>query len=82
MKLFVAGKEFEITLRIWTGEGWSEDFFHDVETGYRDGLSVDTDDFNALVEYWETEVKSQNETGKSESFTSECGELSLEVREV
>ena len=82
MKLFVAEKEFEITLRAWTGENWSEDFFHDMETGYSDGITVDPDDFKSLVEYWESEVDLHNTTGKSGAFTSECGELSLEVREV
>ena len=75
MKYIVNNIEKNITLKVWDGAQYSPDFFYDMEIDMgvdpvnEDGSRVVSEQrYNAIVDYWTSEVETANGGGWSEQF--------------
>lgn len=81
MLLVVNGKDYKLSLRKWNeaDQQYEPDFFHDVETEYTDGQEVSGENFEALCDFWESEVADFNAWKTTEIFGEPEGTLLFEV---
>lgn len=77
MKFNVNGQIKEVTLKEWQGDGYSPDFFGDMEVNFPATHEVEEggstiicteEEFSELVEWWEDEVKAYNKGKDTEAL--------------
>lgn len=70
MTLFIkeTGEQKSLSLKVWDGKRWGDDFFHDVECNLVDGSEITAKQYVEVVDYWESEVADHNNGMDTEQF--------------
>lgn len=70
MLFIVNGVEKRITLRKWDERSsrWGEDMFPDLETDHTNGCDVTPEEYQDIIDYWESELEAYTDGYASEHF--------------
>lgn len=70
MKLYIkeTGETKTLSMKVWDDNQWGVDFFNDAECNVRDGSTVTSDQYQGIVDYWQSEVNDHNNGMDTEQF--------------
>lgn len=71
MTLYVNGVAKNVELRNWQDDGYTPNYFYDLETNFSDGQDVTEKEYQDLIDFWADEVSRHNAGEETEIF-GEC----------